>query len=215
MSAIWHWLVDLFTSGAILILALYLLAPVFHLIQSSREKRRLFRRMAAGKLNPQGFETRLELGEIYVRARRWTKAIEELEKAVAIDPDHAHCRSLFGSALFHDGRYQDAVDNMEKALELRPTEGYGRTQVFLGRGYEALGNNEKAIEWYRAATLRNTSICEPGYRMALVHRKEGNLEEYKTQLHEVIKRFSVHDRTNYWRNLWFVLRAQGRLVLGM
>jgi tetratricopeptide (TPR) repeat protein len=215
MSAIWQWVVDLFTSGAILILALYLSAPVFHLLQSSREKRRLFRRMAAGKLNPQGFETRLELGEIYVRARRWRKAIEELEKAVEIDADHAHCRSLFGSALFHDCRYQEAVDNMEKALEIRPTEGYGRTQVFLGRGYEALGNSEKAIEWYRAATLRNTSICEPGYRLALVFKKEGNLDDYRTQLREVVKRFSAFDRTNYWKNLWFVLRARMRLALGV
>jgi len=215
MSAFWGWIVQLFTSGAILIVAVYLSIPFFHLLQSQKRKRHLFRRMAAGSLNPHGFETRLELGEIYVKSRRWRKASVELEKAVAIDPDHAHCRSLLGIALFHQGGHQEAAENLEKALELRPTEGYGRTQVFLGKSYQSLGNLEKAIEWYRAAMERNSSICEPAYRLALSLRAKGDLKAYREELHTAMGRFSPHDRTNYWRNLGVVLKARLRLLLGI
>lgn len=206
------WLVQLFTSGAFLILALYFSAPVFHWIQSRREKARLFRRLSAGKLNPHGFEMRMELGEIYTRAKRWSAAEAELRDAIEIHEDHAHCQSLLGISLYHQKKYEEAVQRFERALELRPSEGYGRTQVLLARSYEALGDIDKAIEWCEAALDRNRSICEPAYRLGLLHEGRDEKAEARRAHEEAIRRFTPTDRRNYWRNLWYSGLARLRLL---
>ena len=206
------WFLRWFTSGAFLILALYFSAPIFHLIKSRSEKARLYRRLTAGKLNPKGFEMRMELGEIYARSKRWSRAEAELREAAEIDPEHAHCQSLLGICLFHQGKHEEAVKHFERALELRPSEGYGRTQVLLARSYEALENTERAAEWYQAALVRNLSICEPAYRLGVLNRNREKKEEAKQNFQEAVRRFSPTDRNNYWKNLRYSLMAKFQLV---
>jgi len=206
------WLVELFTSGAFLILALYFSAPLFHWIQSRRERARLYRRLAAGKLNPHGFEMRMELGEIYVRAKRWASAERELRDAVEIHEDHAHCQSLLGIALFRQKKFPEAIDRFKRALELRPSEGYGRTQVLLGRSHEAIDQPDEARRWYLAALERNLSICEPAYRLGLLEKKRDRKQEAKEGFEEAVRRFSPTDRRNYWKNLWYSWMAKFQLV---
>lgn len=104
---------------------------------------------------------------------------------------------------------------MEEALDLRPSIGYGMTQLLIARAQEALGKTAEAADWYRKAIERNSSICEPGYRLALLLKREGDAEGYKKELEEVLKRFSSYDRTNYWRNLVYAWRTQFRLLFGI
>jgi tetratricopeptide (TPR) repeat protein len=212
MGPIRDWFVELFTSGAVVILALYFSAPVFHLLQGWQMRSRLHQRMAAGKLNPHGFEARLALGEIYVKTRRWKRAIAELTAALEIDGGHAYGQSLLGYAHFRTREYGEAARHMERALEIRPEEGYGRTHLLIARSYDALGQKAKAIEWYRSAIRRNSSLCEPGYRLALALKETGDPKGFLTELHNTIEIFSRYDRGNYWRNLWFVLLAKARLL---
>ena len=214
MHAVLSWLVELVTSGAILILALYFSAPVFHLIQGMQMRRHFYRRISAGKLNPHGFEARYALGEIHARSHRWAGAEEELRAAVELNPDHASCRSLLGRVLFRRSRFREAAVEFESALAIRPEEGYGETHLLTARAYEALGEKEKAIEWYQAAIRRNSSLCEPVYRLALVLKSLGREEDYRTQLGNTLKTFAPHSRRHYWRNLRFSLAARLRLVTG-
>ncbi len=207
-----NWLFQLFTSGAFLILALYFSAPVFHLIQSRRERAQLYRRLAAGKLNPHGFEMRMELGEIYARSRRWGLAEKELQDAVDIHEDHAHCQSLLGTVLYHQEKYTEAIDHLKRALELRPSEGYGKTQVLLARCFEGTGQLDEAANWYRAALDRNLSICEPAYRLGVLEKKRDRKEDAKKGFEEAIRRFSPTDRRNYWTNLRYSWMAKYQLI---
>ncbi len=214
MNAVYSWLAELITSGAILILALYFSAPIFHLIQTSRQRRYYYQRISAGKLNPHGFEARLMLGEIYARSHRWAKAEAELLAAIESNPDHASCRSLLGRVLFRQKKHRQAVEQLEKALEIRPEEGYGETHLLIARCYELLGESEKAIEWYRGTIRRNSSMCEPVYRLALLLKNLGRVEESRIELHNTLKTFAPHNRRHYWINLRFSLMAKIRLLVG-
>jgi tetratricopeptide (TPR) repeat protein len=214
MNAVFSWLAELFTSGAILILALYFSAPLFHLIQTSRQRRYYFQRISAGTLNPHGFEARLSLGEIHAGSHRWAKAETELLAAVELNPDHASCRSLLGRVLLRQRKYREAVEQLEKALEIRPEEGYGETHLLIARCYELLGEKEKAIEWYRATIRRNSSMCEPVYRLALLLKDLGRVEESRVELKNTLKTFAPHTRRHYWLNLRFSLMAKVRLMAG-
>ncbi len=214
MNAVFSWLTELITSGAILILALYLSAPLFHLIQTSRQRRYYYQRVSAGTLNPHGFEARLALGEIHAGSHRWAKAESELLMAVELNPDHASCRSLLGRVLFRRGKHREAIGQLEKALEIRPEEGYGETHLLIARCYELLGEKDRAIEWYRATIRRNSSMCEPVYRLALVLNDLGRREEYHAELQNTLKTFAPHTRRHYWLNLRFSLMAKIRLLAG-
>ncbi len=215
MNAVFSWLVELFTTGAVIFLALYFLAPFLHLIQTYRQRRYYYQRISAGKLNPHGFEARLTLGEIYARSHRWTKAESELLAAIELNPDHASCRSLFGKVLFHLKKYREATEQLEKALEIRPEEGYGETHLLIARCYEQLGESEKAIEWYRATIRRNSSMCEPVYRLALLLKGLGRTEESRVEFQNTLKTFAPHTRRHYWLNLRFSLMARIRLLAGI
>lgn len=206
-----QWLLEWITSGAILILALYLAGPALHLIRNRQLRRALHRRILAGKLNPNGFEARLALGEIHVESHRWGKAVTELAEAIRIDENHAHSRCLLGKALFHLGRAEEAARHLEVGLSIREDHGYGWTHLLLGRCYDTLGDREKAIEWYRAASRRNRSLGEPYYRLALALQATGDGEGSRAELRNAINAFSRYDKRNYWRNLWWATLARARL----
>jgi len=214
MNALIDWVVQFFTTGAIIIVLAYASIPLFHILQGRRLRMRLHRRLALGKLNPNGFEARMESGEIYLASRQWIRAVADLSSALEIVPDHAHCHSLLGQAQYHKGDYQEAVAHLEEALKIRPELGYGHTHVLIGRAFEALEDMEKAETWYRAALERNSSISEPAYRLAFVLRKSGDLEGYRRELGKAIERFSWLDRANRWSNLVYFLLAKLRNFTG-
>ena len=214
MNAVFSWLAELITSGAVVILLLYFSAPLFHLIQTSRQRRYYYQRVSAGTLNPQGFEARLALGEIHALSHHWAKAENRLWEAIELNPDHASCRSLLGRVLFHQGKYREAIGQLDEALEIRPEEGYGETHLLIARCYENLDEKEKAAEWYRATIRRNSSLCEPVYRLALVLKELGRREESRAELLNTLKTFAPHTRRHYWLNLRFSVMAKIRLLVG-
>lgn len=213
MNGLLSWLAEWITSGAVIILALYFLGPLLHLLQTWSQRRYYYQRISAGTLNPNGFEARQTLGEIHARSHRWAKAEADLVAAVELNPEHASCRSLLGRVFFRQGKYREAIEQFEKALEIRPEEGYGATHLLTARAYELLGEREKAIEWYRATIRRNSSICEPVYRLAVLLMEMGRDEEARAEFHNTLKTFAPHTRRHYWRNLRFSLMARVRLLM--
>jgi len=93
------------------------------------------------QLNPNNANTHFTLGYIYRYAGLLDEAIEEMEKAIALDSKNIKFRSLIGtySAI---GEYQKALD-MTKNYELSPFT-YGWQALMNMR----LGNTEKALELY-------------------------------------------------------------------
>lgn len=208
MQAILQWFFDLVSSGAILFFLVYLSIPVCHFFRATNHKRHLRARIAAGKLNPRGFEVRFALGEIYLKSRRWAKAEQELSRAVNLFPEHANCHSQYGLALFHLGKFREATEQFETALQIRPEEGYGQTHLMNARCYHALKEFPAAIDWYQRTMARNSSLCEPSYCLGQLYREQGLKEESGKAFRQTIQTFSRLDRNNYWRNLRFYLLAR-------
>lgn len=213
MQALFQWLGELVASGAILILLVYLSIPVFHFFRFLNHRRYFSQRIAAGKINPHGFEARFALGEMYLASRRWKNAEKELAEAVHLFPEHAHCRSQYGLALLHLKKYHEAADQFETALQIRSEEGYGQTHLLIAQCYRALGDISAAMDWYERAMARNSSICEPSYQLGLLYREKGLPEESRNAFNKTVQTFSRHDRNNYWRNLRFYLLARIYLLM--
>lgn len=56
----------------------------------------------------------------FVQAGKWQKGAEEMEKAVAIDPDFADAHSNLGAAYIALGRFRDASAELRHAIALDP-----------------------------------------------------------------------------------------------
>lgn len=91
-----------------------------------------------------------QLGNAYFILGDYSKAEENLKKALTIDSTDRFAMSSFGSVLYMTGRYQKAADTWEKidpALR-NPSDNYNLYLV-----YHALGMNDKA-EYYKKLSGR-------------------------------------------------------------
>ncbi|SRR5579871_164868 len=117
---------------------------------------------AALALAPAHFDALHLLGALELAARRPLRAIELLERAVALDGQVPLARFNFGLALAADGRHRDALAQFERAVALEP----GLPEAWNSRGNAllALGEPEAARASYaRALELR------PDYPAALMN----------------------------------------------
>ena len=92
-----------------------------------------------------------------VRVQRVDEAIVALERAIALEPDHAEAHNNLGLALHDNGRLDDAIDAYRRAIALRPDlaeahNNLGTALKFKGRTDEAIGGFRRAIA--HAARLR-------------------------------------------------------------
>ncbi|OYT70539.1 MAG: hypothetical protein CFK52_10715 [Chloracidobacterium sp. CP2_5A] len=88
-------------------------------------------------------------GRLLVAQRQFAKAIPELERAVAAQPDNAALLFALGLALSREKRLEQAADTLARAAKLLPNEaGVWRE---LGYAHERAGQKDAAIAAYEKA----------------------------------------------------------------
>ncbi len=78
-------------------------------------------------------------------------AIAECKKAIDLDPDFGNPYNDIGSYLIHQGKVDDALPWLERALQAKRYEPRHYPHCNLGRVYQAKGMLMKAIEEYEKA----------------------------------------------------------------
>lgn len=61
-------------------------------------------------------------GELWIKVRRWDKAVERLSRAVALRPNDASAHSLYGTALLRQQKMADAEKAFETCVKLEPKD---------------------------------------------------------------------------------------------
>jgi Tfp pilus assembly protein PilF len=92
----------------------------------------------------------------------YDKAIEECQKAIAIDPDYGNPYNDIGAYLINLGKLDDAVPWLEKATRAARYEAPHYPHCNLGRVYVAKGMLKKALEEFEKAL-----DLDPNYTPAL------------------------------------------------
>lgn len=101
-------------------------------------------------------------GWTYSFMGRLDEAIEECYKAIAVDPDFGNPYNDIGAYLIQQGKLDEAIPWLEKAIKAKRYESRAFPHMNLGRIWERKGLWEKAMEEYRKALKAN-----PDYRLAL------------------------------------------------
>jgi TolB-like protein/Tfp pilus assembly protein PilF len=110
---------------------------------------------------------RLDVATTLLRAGRYDEAVEEAERAVEFDPDQDRGHATLGWAYFKQGRREDGVAGLRRAVELAP----GNTQWLsqFGQILALAGHEEEARQVLRQLEDASTTGFVPPYHMAFVH----------------------------------------------
>ncbi|MEZ4458696.1 MAG: tetratricopeptide repeat protein [bacterium] len=96
------------------------------------------------ELAPDMVEALLAMGETSFNDKDYPKAIENLNKALEKQPEHAEGQYMLGMALTYAGRQREGAQRLQLAVK----QGYNNPEVFrtLGYLYKDLGQRNLAVE---------------------------------------------------------------------
>jgi small GTP-binding protein len=105
------------------------------------------------------------LGSVYLRQRRYDKAVRELRKAVAATPDDTETQGLLGRALYLKGDYDTARVCLERAAQAARPDPLGLAS--LGDLFERLGRVDDARDAYQRALTADDADVQIAARLGL------------------------------------------------
>jgi small GTP-binding protein len=105
------------------------------------------------------------LGGVYLRQRRYDKAVRELRKAVAATPDDPETQGLLGRALYLRGDYDTARVCLERAAQAARPDPLGLAS--LGDLFERLGRHDEARDAYERALAAGDDEVQVAARLGM------------------------------------------------
>jgi len=124
--------------------------------------------------------------EVLVLVQRCQDAINEAERAIALDPNDANSYLAMAYALIFAGRPQKAFGFVEKAMRLDPH--YSAYHLFvLGLAHFGIEQYEKAATLFERALKRNPQNYIPLIPLAAAHAHLGRKQEARSEI-EALKK---------------------------
>ena len=90
-----------------------------------------------------------EGSKLLLRYSKFEEAEETLTKAIRYDKNNFEAYYYRGCAKVNEKKYQEAIADFEKAIELKPD--YADAYFNTGRAYTILRDNDRACEYYLLA----------------------------------------------------------------
>jgi eukaryotic-like serine/threonine-protein kinase len=129
----------------------------------------------AQQLNEKLPEVHSALGAVYSTTGKYTEAIAELKRALALAPSSDDAYRRLGSAYLASGNGPQAVEAFQKAISLNPY--FWVNQDNLGNAYFQLGDYPKALESFTQITVLEPDIDAGFENVGNVYLQQGKYQE--------------------------------------
>ena len=126
------------------------------------------------KLDPLDNTINQYLGWHYLHARQFDRAIGQLEKTLAENPEFFLARVTLGMAYEQNGELDKAIAEFQKAYEL---EKNNVVLGFLGHAYAMAGNREAAQKILKELEELSKRVYVPPYNIALIYTALGETDD--------------------------------------
>ena len=118
--------------------------------------------------------------------------MEELERALAIDPNLARARGFFGLAHVYVGRAEETERHVVEALRLSPRDPLIHLWLmFAGFAKTLLGRWEEALSWLRKSIDANPNNPWANFYLSICLAHLGRLDEARATGLAVNLKFSI------------------------
>ena len=94
-------------------------------------------------LNPNSADARLYYAHLFSNLGQHEKALAEAKRAVELDLLDLRINALEGQSLFYAGRYEEAIDRLNKTIDLDPN--FWMPRLFIARAYIEKGMYRESI----------------------------------------------------------------------
>jgi tetratricopeptide (TPR) repeat protein len=138
----------------------------------------------ARQIDPDIPEIHWALGFVHVQGRRHEKAIESLQRALALDRSYADAYALMGGIYTYIGEPRRTIPLLRMAMRLNPDSGY-LYFLILGRAYFFENDFEQALINLREATDRNPADLETRVYYAGALAAAGHLDDARWVTEEI------------------------------
>lgn len=118
-------------------------------------------------------------GATWNRNRAWENPITIWSDAAAKSPNKARTHYNLGMALLEAGKTDEAIEELETALRLKPkyTTALAHTHLLLGTAYGKKGNYDQAIRHLEPAVQMGPEDSKARYTLATAYEKTGRMDE--------------------------------------
>jgi tetratricopeptide (TPR) repeat protein len=130
-------------------------------------------------------EARLLMGAAQLRRQDFRAALEELQRAVELNPALASVQSLYGRALMATGRRDDATAAFRKELESSPND--FDANLYLGLLLKDEGALDESLDRLRRADRLRPNDARVLYGLGALHVAAGRTEEAQRTLEALVK----------------------------
>ncbi|MDR3700823.1 MAG: tetratricopeptide repeat protein [Candidatus Sulfopaludibacter sp.] len=147
---------------------------------------------AACKSNPASVVAATELGTALFSVGKLAEAEEQFKAALALDAAYTDTRFDLASVQAARGEWEPAVTEFQRVLQQRPddskTRGHLGDALYLwGDDFAKSGNNEQALERYRASLEFRPPDAGVHTKMALMLARLSRLAEAQSELEAALK----------------------------
>ena len=123
------------------------------------------------ELNPRFTPLYAALTRAYVDTQRWAEALDTAERGLSIDADDADLIRAYAYALQSVGSYNEAINYLQRAVELRPA--YLPIHFELAGLYLSRDEDQQAIDLYNRILSIDQRNARAMLRLCLAYRKVG------------------------------------------
>lgn len=151
-----------------------------------------------------------ELGDIYFQQGKLDKAEACYRAAMERDPEDEDTRAHLGQCLLRQKRAAEAKPLLEGVLNANATHDYGYTLMALAETYQALGENERALQTWKQVTEHH-SYARARVQLAELLASTGKPDLAKAELREVIEEDAYAPGFQRKKDRVWIGRAKGML----
>jgi tetratricopeptide (TPR) repeat protein/TolB-like protein len=155
-------------------------------------------------------EVHFTLGSVYTATGKNAEAVEELKRALALEPNSDNGYLRLGRAYLATGQSEAALSALRKAIDLNPYYWYNHDQ--LGLAYFRMGRNGEALSEFNNAADLDPSNGNEYNRIGATYWRMGRLQDSIEQFKKVIKLQPSGDAYTNLGTTYFALGRYGEAI---
>ncbi|HEX3100267.1 MAG TPA: tetratricopeptide repeat protein, partial [Pyrinomonadaceae bacterium] len=171
-----------------------------------RQRQNFKRFLHNSTVNPKDADAHVQLGMIYLQRRQEAKALEHLNKAIAIDPDEIDANYELGKLARSKGDLQAALDHFGVVLEQNDKHSLSEIWREIGATYLAANMLTEARDALEKFAERRSADVEGLYYLGKVLKAQGENARAADVFSEAIQSAKAspdyhRNRTKHWSKL--------------